>query len=34
MKPIFSNATVMWNEEEIELRESLIREIPAMLKER
>jgi len=32
MKPIFSNATVMWNEEEIELRESLIREIPAILK--
>ena len=32
MRPIFSNATVMWNEEEIELRESLIREIPAILK--
>jgi glycyl-tRNA synthetase (class II) len=32
MKTIFSNATVMWSEEEIELREALIREIPSILK--
>jgi len=33
MKQIYSNATVAWNEHEIELRESLIREIPLILKQ-
>lgn len=32
MKNCFSNATVMWNEREIERRESLIREIALLLK--
>lgn len=31
MKPCFSNATVSWNERDILRRESLIREIPALL---
>lgn len=31
MKQCFSNATVMWNEQEIVRRESLIREIPLLL---
>src|SRR4051794_10457517 len=31
MKNCFSNATVMWTEEEIVRRESLIREIPLLL---
>jgi len=31
MKPIFTNATVSWSEFEITRRESLIREIPALL---
>lgn len=31
MKQCFSNATVMWNEQEINRRESLVREIPALL---
>jgi glycyl-tRNA synthetase (class II) len=32
MKSCYTNAMVMWNEEEIERRESLIREIPMLLK--
>ena len=32
MRQMFSNATVMWNEQEIELRESLVREIPLIIK--
>ena len=32
MKTCYSNATVLWTEEEIVLRESLIQEIPAILK--
>lgn len=31
MKQCFSNATVMWNEQEITRRENLIREIPVLL---
>ena len=31
MKNCFTNATVMWSEREILRRESLVREIPAML---
>lgn len=33
MRQMFSNATVMWNEYEIELRESLVREIPVLIKD-
>lgn len=33
MKQCFSNATVMWNEREINRRESLVREIPSLLLE-
>ena len=32
MRQMFSNATVIWNEQEIELRESLVREIPLIIK--
>lgn len=31
MKPCFTNATVQWNERELLRRESLVREIPALL---